>query len=62
MSKKKDICCIYKIVNIITERVYIGQTIEFNKRKINHFLALVGNYHYNNHLQASFNKYGKRMF
>jgi group I intron endonuclease len=56
------ICGIYQIYNIINGKVYIGQAVDIFKRKNSHFLALEGNYHYNSHLQKSFNKYGKECF
>lgn len=53
---------IYKIVNLINNKIYIGSSINLNKRKKEHFRALKGNYHINKHLQSSYNKYGKENF
>jgi len=54
---------VYKIENLVNNKVYIGQTIQkVNRRKIHHFSTLRGNYHYNTHLQKSFNKYGESNF
>jgi len=53
---------IYKITNLINNKVYIGQTIDFNKRKKEHINALKGNFHVNKHLQSSWNKYGEKSF
>lgn len=49
---------IYKIVNKIDNKVYIGQSIDLNKRQKCHFNDLLRGTHPNNHLQSAFNKYG----
>lgn len=54
--------CIYKITNILNGNIYIGQTINFRKRKQKHIQHLKKGTHYNSHLQASFNKYGESVF
>jgi group I intron endonuclease len=56
------ICGIYKIMNIITEHVYIGSSINIKARLASHASALKNNNHYNSHLQRSWNKYGKENF
>ena len=48
---------IYKIENLINGKCYIGQSIDVNRRLIDHKCKLNGNYHYNTHLQRSYNKY-----
>jgi|GEM_PF-2458611 group I intron endonuclease len=53
---------IYKIVNRVNGKVYIGQTIDFKRRIINHFSKLRQDKHRNSHLQGSFNKYGEEVF
>lgn len=53
---------IYFITNIIDNKRYIGQTINFNKRKKIHLYKLTNNKHVNKHLQNSWNKYGKENF
>lgn len=53
---------IYKIINIIDKKVYIGQSIHLSKRKKEHFKDLELNKHANRHLQYAFNKYGKENF
>jgi len=56
-------CGIYKIVNTINNKVYIGQTNEsFQKRYWNHRWKLNNNSHDNQHLQLSWNKYGADAF
>lgn len=49
---------IYKILNTVTLKMYIGSTENFSKRKYDHFLALNKNKHRNVKLQNAFNKYG----
>ena len=50
---------IYAIENIRTGKLYIGQTIHFLKRWLEHQFCLCNNMSYpNKHIQYSFNKYG----
>lgn len=51
-------CGIYKITNLINNKVYIGQSININKRIWTHKYELKNNKHDNIYLQNSFNKYG----
>lgn len=53
---------IYKITNTINGKVYIGQTVNYEKRKKNHKNYLLNNKHCNSHLQRAFNKYGLNSF
>lgn len=53
---------IYKIENQINGKIYMGQTVRFNKRKTSHLIELRKNQHKNPHLQNSFNKYGEENF
>lgn len=53
---------IYKITNIINNKVYIGSASFLNKRMDNHFKALKINKHFNKKLQSSYNKHGKINF
>lgn len=53
---------IYKIVNNINGKMYVGQTNNPDRRKMDHFYALNNNKHFNNYLQNSWNKYGKDCF
>lgn len=56
------ISCIYKITNIINNKIYIGSTSNFKDRKSRHFSELKNSRHINNYLQNSYNKYGKDSF
>jgi group I intron endonuclease len=53
---------IYLIENILSGKRYIGQTVDYAKRKASHINALRGNYHPNKYLQSSWNKYGENAF
>lgn len=64
---EKDICLwkksgIYKIENLITQKIYIGSAVNLSGRKSVHFNALKNNKHHSNYLQKSFNKYGESYF
>ena len=53
---------IYKIVNLITGKYYVGSTKSFETRKTCHFSRLRNNNHTNKHLQNAYNKYGADNF
>ena len=53
---------IYKIVNSINNKIYIGRTVYFRKRLCQHHRALINNKHHSLHLQNAFNKYGMDKF
>lgn len=53
---------IYQITNKINGHCYIGQSINIQKRKSQHFSKLRKNIHGNDYLQRSFQKYGKDNF
>lgn len=53
---------IYAIVNTINNKIYIGSSIHLQKRYKEHMYQLKNNTHFNQHLQNSFNKYGKDAF
>jgi len=56
------ICGIYKITNLLDGKIYVGQTINYNKRKTSHFAYLKNGKHHNKHLQNAFNVYGVDVF
>lgn len=53
---------IYKIENIHTHKVYIGQSVNIYVRWANHKSELNRNKHGNSYLQNAWNKYGKNEF
>lgn len=53
---------IYKITNLIDGKIYIGQTVNYRKRKTSHYNKLKQGKHHNEHLQRAFNKYGESAF
>ncbi len=53
---------IYKILNKVNGKFYIGSTKNFKRRKGDHIWALNKNEHYNILLQRSWNKYGSDAF
>ena len=53
---------IYKIKNLINDKVYIGQSVDVEKRWSTHKAELKNNYHHNIHLQNAWNKYGEENF
>ena len=53
---------IYKILNKLNNKVYIGSAIDIKKRWRDHKWCLIHNKHHNSHLQSSWNKYGINSF
>ena len=53
---------IYKIVNKLDGKYYVGSTKDFDTRWKEHIYDLDRNIHHNNHLQNAWNKYGKNNF
>jgi group I intron endonuclease len=53
---------VYKIINIITDQVYFGSSVNMKKRFNEHFARLRAGKHINSKLQRSFNKYGESAF
>lgn len=51
-------CGIYRIINKVNNKIYIGSSKNLYDRLHQHFLQLRRNKHSNNHLQYSYNKYG----
>ena len=53
---------IYAITNRQNGKQYIGSSIDLPKRRREHWNALLGGYHQNQHLQRSVNRYGLGAF
>ncbi|MDD4780332.1 MAG: NUMOD3 domain-containing DNA-binding protein [Tissierellia bacterium] len=53
---------IYRIVNLVNGKVYIGSAINLDNRKATHFSGLRNNKHKNRYLQRSFNIHGEENF
>jgi len=53
---------IYKIINVVNNKFYIGSAVNFSRRKARHFSELRHNKHNNRWLQASWNKHGESSF
>lgn len=53
---------IYKIINVVNNKFYLGSAVNFSRRKARHFSELRHNKHNNRWLQASWNKYGETSF
>lgn len=58
----KKIIGVYKITNIVNNKIYVGSSSDINRRKSMHLKQLLNNTHFNKYLQHSFNKYGKQNF
>ena len=59
MEKKSGI---YKILNIINNKIYIGSAVNIDRRWSEHKSLLTNNKHHSKYLQNSFNKYGTENF
>lgn len=59
---REKIACIYKLVNIVHGKFYIGASRDFKNRKSGHISRLRRNIHDNSILQRSFNKHGEENF
>lgn len=53
---------IYEIRNIITNKMYIGSAVDFDRRKRGHLNTLRKQVHHSIKLQRSWNKYGESAF
>lgn len=54
--------CIYKIINVVNNKFYVGSAVNFEKRKARHLWRLRRGDHANKHLQAAWGKYGEQAF
>jgi group I intron endonuclease len=62
MSKTPKISCIYKIVNNINGKIYIGSAVDFKRRKRDHLYQLKKGIHHSKYLQRGYNKHGFENF
>ena len=53
---------IYKIINVVNNKFYVGSAVDFKKRKTRHFSELRTGKHNNRHLQSAWGKYGEQSF
>lgn len=53
---------VYSITNTLTDRVYVGSSVNIYVRHNHHFHTLKGNRHDNQPLQLDFNKFGRDAF
>jgi len=53
---------IYKIINVVNNKFYVGSAVNFKTRKARHWNELRKGKHNNGHLQAAWNKYGEQAF
>jgi len=53
---------IYKIINVINNKFYVGSAVDLRRRKTRHFSELRTGKHNNRHLQAAWIKYGEQAF
>lgn len=53
---------IYKIINVVNNKFYVGSAVNFSRRKTRHFSELRTGKHNNRHLQSAWHKYGEAAF
>jgi group I intron endonuclease len=53
---------IYKIINVVNNKFYVGSAADLKRRKARHFSELRNGRHNNQHLQAAWGKYGEQAF
>lgn len=53
---------IYKIINVVNNKFYVGSAVDLKRRKTRHFSELRNNKHPNGRLQNSWNKHGEQAF
>lgn len=53
---------IYKIINVVNNKFYVGSAVDLKRRKTRHFSELRTGKHNNRYLQSSWDKYGEQAF
>jgi group I intron endonuclease len=61
-SDTTKISGIYKIINKVNGKYYVGSSLDIYHRFKEHKQYLMHNYHFNDHLQHAWNKYGNEKF
>jgi group I intron endonuclease len=61
-TTESKISGIYKIINKVNGKYYVGSSDDIRRRWEGHILLLNKNKHHNQHLQSSWNKYGEDTF
>ena len=59
---REKLCVIYKITNLANGKVYVGKSIDIERRWYKHKNEFKNNNHKNTYLQAAWNKYGSDCF
>lgn len=63
MNNQNLNCCgVYKIINTVNNKFYIGSAFNIKTRIRKHFELLKRNSHHSIHFQNAYNKYGKNVF
>lgn len=62
IKKNAKICCVYFITCLTNKKQYVGSTIDFESRTLDHLKCLRSNRHCNKKLQRAYNKYGEESF
>lgn len=62
MPYADNIPAVYRIVNKVTNKCYVGQSVNVKKRLKDHFQLLRAGKHHSVKLQRSFDKYGEENF
>lgn len=53
-----NVSCIYKITNLVNNKIYVGSAVIFRKRRDLHLLELKRGKHHSRYLQNAYHKYG----
>ena len=53
---------LFRSINIVNNKFYVGSAVNLNRRKTRHFSELRNGKHPNKHLQAAWLKYGEKSF
>lgn len=62
MAKSQKICGVYKITNLVNEKIYVGSSKDIKSRWAQHKTKLRDGTHGNPHLQNAWDKYSEENF